>query len=201
MRQHYPLSKNVWIPRMCIIHSSPGRGVRKRMIHMIHICGESQNHPQGSHFFYPVKFPDYSLTFPWFPKSFPWFFLSFHQDILVKKNIFITARKRSLGQGNIFTPVCHSVHRGEYLAGTPPQAGTPPLGRYTPLDRYTPLGQVHPLDRYTPLGRYTPRDTVNAWAVCILLECNLVLFKCGLSDISLCKYCLIMCNFLTAPEV
>ena len=40
---------------------------------------------QGSHFFYPVKFPDFSLTFPWFPKSFPWFFLSFHQDILVKK--------------------------------------------------------------------------------------------------------------------
>ena len=26
--------------------------------------------------------------------------------------IIITARKRSLGQGNIFTPVCHSVHRG-----------------------------------------------------------------------------------------
>ena len=24
---------------------------------------------------------------------------------------FITARKRSLGQSNIFTPVCHSVHR------------------------------------------------------------------------------------------
>ena len=40
---------------------------------------------QGSHFFYPIKFPDFSLTFPWFPKSFPWFFLSFHQDILVKK--------------------------------------------------------------------------------------------------------------------
>ena len=28
---------------------------------------------QGSHFFYPVKFPDFSLTFPWFPKNFPWF--------------------------------------------------------------------------------------------------------------------------------
>ena len=40
---------------------------------------------QGSHFFYPVKFPDFSLTFPWFLKIFPWFFLSFHQDILVKK--------------------------------------------------------------------------------------------------------------------
>ena len=24
----------------------------------------------------------------------------------------VTARKRSLGQGNMFTPVCHSVHRG-----------------------------------------------------------------------------------------
>ena len=33
----------------------------------------------------------------------------------------ITARKRSLGQGNIFTPVCHSVHggggRGACVAG------------------------------------------------------------------------------------
>ena len=26
--------------------------------------------------------------------------------------IIFTARKRSLGQGNIITPVCHSVHRG-----------------------------------------------------------------------------------------
>ena len=30
---------------------------------------------------------------------------------LIVSAIF-TARKRSLGQGNIFTPVCHSVHRG-----------------------------------------------------------------------------------------
>ena len=29
----------------------------------------------------------------------------------------ITARKRSLGQGNIFTPVCHSVHRGGGMHG------------------------------------------------------------------------------------
>ena len=27
-------------------------------------------------------------------------------------SLIITARKRSLGQGNIFTPVCHSVHGG-----------------------------------------------------------------------------------------
>ena len=26
--------------------------------------------------------------------------------------LFITACKQSLGQGNVFTPVCHSVHRG-----------------------------------------------------------------------------------------
>ena len=44
----------------------------------------------------------------------------------------VTARKRSLGQGNIFTPVCHSVHEGEYL------------GRYTPLGPGTPPRQVHP---------------------------------------------------------
>ena len=30
------------------------------------ICSE-----QGSHFIYPMKFPDFSLTFPWFPKIFP----------------------------------------------------------------------------------------------------------------------------------
>ena len=30
--------------------------------------------------------------------------------------VLFTARKRSLGQGNIFTPVCHSVHRGRGLA-------------------------------------------------------------------------------------
>ena len=32
--------------------------------------------------------------------------------MLGKKESLVTARKRSLGQGNIFTPVCHSVHRG-----------------------------------------------------------------------------------------
>ena len=58
----------------------------------------------------------------------------------------ITARKRSLGQGNIFTPVCHSVHRG---GSTWP--GTPPGTRYTPPD------QVHPpRTRYTPQTRYNP---------------------------------------------
>ena len=38
-----------------------------------------------------------------------------------------TARKRSLGQGNMFTPVCHSVHRGGCLlrgGGVPALRGT-----------------------------------------------------------------------------
>ena len=93
----------------------------------------------------------------------------------------VTARKRSLGQGNIFTSVCHSVHGGgEYLAGTPPwqihSPGrySPPPDRYTPLGRYTSPGryapwtgtppqtgippprQVHPLDRYVPHGQVHP---------------------------------------------
>ena len=74
------------------------------------------------------------------------------------------------GQGNIFAPVCHSVHRGEYQGRypvgryTPLQAGTPwvstPPGRYTPLGWYT-TWQVHRPGRYiplagTPAGRYTP---------------------------------------------
>ena len=47
-----------------------------------------------------------------------------------KPNRIITACKRSLGQGNSFTPVCHSVHGG---------GGVP--------------GQVHPQTRYPPPPR------------------------------------------------
>ena len=36
---------------------------------------------QGSHFFYPTKFPDFSLI----SYEFSLIFLSFHQNILVKK--------------------------------------------------------------------------------------------------------------------
>ena len=73
------------------------------------------------------------------------------------ESLIFTALKRSLGQGNIFAPVCHSVHgEGEYLgrypgqvhprADTLPRAGTP-LGRYTSRQVHPPAG--------TPLGRYT----------------------------------------------
>ena len=76
---------------------------------------------------------------------------------------FITARKRSLGQGNIFAPVCHSVHRGEYL--------TPPGSRHTSQDQVHPPGSRHPLGpgkppradpprtRYTPQSRHPQEQT------------------------------------------
>ena len=48
----------------------------------------------------------------------PYILLSLHiislQDIIKLWFIF-TVRKQSLGQGNIFTPVCHSVHHGGVL--------------------------------------------------------------------------------------
>ena len=50
---------------------------------------------------------------------------------------FITARKRNLVQGNIFAPVCHSVHRGGTWAGTP-SAGPP--GQVLPWQVHPPAG-------------------------------------------------------------
>ena len=56
-----------------------------------------------------------------------------------------------LRQGNVFTPVCHSVHRGVCHTSS----GQTPLGRH-------------------PLLRSACWDTVNKQAVRILLECNFV---------------------------
>ena len=75
---------------------------------------------------------------------------------------FITARKRSLGQG-IFFYTCLSFcsQGGSTWAGIPP-------GRYTPRTRCTPWEQVHPPDQVPPgpgtsPGRYThPPGAVHA---------------------------------------
>ena len=78
----------------------------------------------------------------------------------VRTLTIITARKRSLGQGNIFTPVCHSVHGGEYLTRYPlPGTRCPPPGHqvHPPDTRYTPPGpQVHPppCEIRSTCGRY-----------------------------------------------
>ena len=44
-------------------------------------------------------------------------YIHIFNSLLNKDNFFSisTARKRSLGQGNVFTPVCHSVHSGGIL--------------------------------------------------------------------------------------
>ena len=78
----------------------------------------------------------------------------------------VTARKRSLGQGKVFTHICHSVHfLGRRPRKTPPKQipprQTPLLGRHTlvqiPPDRYA-LGRHSPLGRH-PLGRHPQADS------------------------------------------
>ena len=105
-----------------------------------------------------------------------------------RDSALITARKRSLGQGNIFTPVCHSVHRGEYLGRCIPGPGTPPRQVYPsgpgtpPRTRYTPR-QVHPPEQCM-LG-----DTNKKRAVHILLV--LVTYLLTFTTIMvLCELCL-----------
>ena len=57
--------------------------------------------------------------------------------------------QRSCGQGDIFRPVCHSVHRGGLLPGGSPVGRTPPpAGRTPPPAGRTPLpGSRHPPPR------------------------------------------------------
>ena len=71
---------------------------------------------------------------------------------------------RSCGQGNIFEPVCHSVHRG---GGGLPQCM---LGRRHPPKEVPPWKEAPPPGKEAPLRKgSTPRP------VRILLECILVL--------------------------
>ena len=74
-----------------------------------------------------------------------------------------------MGQGYVFTDVCHSVNGG--VPDTPPTWSRPPGTRYTPKpphDQVYPPGpgtlpwdQVHPSGtRYVPQTRYTARDQV-----------------------------------------
>ena len=76
-------------------------------------------------------------------------------------------RKRSLGQGNIFTPVCHSVHRGgsasrhARLPTPPPPGSRPPRTRHPPQSR--PSGTRHPPGTRHPLpGPDTPHGVEHA---------------------------------------
>ena len=75
------------------------------------------------------------------PSYFDHIFQKEASAILCVEVLVITARKRSLGRGNIFTPVCHSVHRGVPPPGGGASSGggvLPPGGCLveTPRDGY-----------------------------------------------------------------
>ena len=84
-------------------------------------------------------------------------------------NYFITACKRSLGQGNIFTPVCHSVHGGglpQCMLGYHPPDQAPP-GPATPHAHQTrPPRRRTCWEIRSTLGRYA-----SYW--------NAILFSCS----------------------
>ena len=97
---------------------------------------------------------------------------------------FITARKRSLGQGNIFSSVCHGfcTQGGlpqcmlRYHPAPPPTRQAPPWTRQVPPQDQVPPGPGTLQTRQAPLPPKQSMlgDTVNERTVCILLECNLV---------------------------
>ena len=124
---------------------------------------------------------------------------------------FVTARKRSLGQSNIFIGVCQefcsqggvsaSVHAGIHpplgsrhpVEQTPPREQMPPRSRHpleqTPPTADTPGSRPPPEQAHPPSGADTPHppaqnmlgDTVNARALRILLECILVILSTWLA--------------------
>ena len=73
---------------------------------------------------------------------------------------YIYRPKRSFGQGNVFTPVCHSVHRGggSSWPGTPgDQTHTPPKDQtHTPRDHTPPDQAGTPPARPPRPGRNPP---------------------------------------------
>ena len=76
--------------------------------------------------------------------------------------------QRSCGQGNIFTPVCHSVHRGGVCLSacwdtTTPPRSRHPLGAYTPPEQTPSLEQTPPLEQ-TPLQSRHPPEQTPPWS-------------------------------------
>ena len=83
--------------------------------------------------------------------------------------------QRSCGQGNIFTPVCHSVHRVGVCLSACWDATTTPLPRRPPCKgdppaKETPLPR-RPPTKETPHRRHPPGRSPPAYG---LLECILV---------------------------
>ena len=99
-----------------------------------------------------------------------WFktFRGAYEIAVCDKWLIFTARKRSLGQGNVLTPVCDSVHRG---VSAPLHAGTQP----PPPPGKTPPKQTPPFRYYTicsTSGRYA-----SYWNAYLQHSCLLVLYE------------------------
>ena len=89
--------------------------------------------------------------------------------------------QRSCGQGNIFTQVCHSVHRGGGSASV--HAGIPPPRKHNPLEQtHAPPEQTSPSSR-PPRSK---RSTSGWYASYFLLECILV--NIAINDIHAKKF-------------
>ena len=81
----------------------------------------------------------------------------------------VTGRKRSLEQGNIFAPVCHSVHRGVCPIACWDTLPLRARGRHSPWDQAPPRAEIpqdqrqaSPWTRHPP-GAETPHPgTVHA---------------------------------------
>ena len=93
--------------------------------------------------------------------------MSLHPPQAKKRLFFLLLQ--SLGQCNIFTPVCHSVHRGGLQARRPPRKEAPPGRETPPPGKEAPPGRRHPpagrpprrshphhLGKEAPPGRETP---------------------------------------------
>ena len=133
----------------------------------------------------------------------------------------ITARKRSLGQGNIFIGVCQESlftvgglpqcmleadpppKNGEPPQDwrTPPKNGDPPEWR-PPQEWRIPPKNGEPPQEWRPPNHSMPGDTVNARAVRILLECNLVVAIVDFVEINLnvCDNRLLTNTYLLKPK-
>ena len=73
-----------------------------------------------------------------------------------KLSIYFTARKRSLGQGNDFTIVCHSVHGGDGGGGAGPLSQIPhPYQTETSHEQRTHQTEILP-DRDPPQAENSP---------------------------------------------
>ena len=81
-----------------------------------------------------------------------------HVNIFEFWHYIIGSHKQSLGQGNVFTPVCHSLHMG--------------IGFPACITSHMARGVCHQGICIWGLGRHPQAlwDTVNKWAVRILLE-------------------------------